>query len=71
MRYLYTPLASEELSVRGRYEMRASDGKLVAQEEWGRYRNPGSDVETMRSAKLEAMRSTPGRRASAVRWTRS
>jgi len=49
MHYLYVPTASEELIVRGRYELVAQNGVVQATEKWERYRNEGSPIQTWRS----------------------
>ena len=49
MRHLILPTATEALIVRGQFDFRYSDGALWATEAWERYRNVGSDVETVRT----------------------
>ncbi len=49
MRFLYRPSAREELLVRGRYEFVDAAGSTWASEQWERYRNDGSPVQTWRS----------------------
>ena len=49
MRYLYRPTEPEEVIVRGRYEFVTANGVGWATEEWERYRNEGTPVQTWRS----------------------
>lgn len=54
MHYLYRPTQVEELIVRGRYDFYiynkdGQDGSIWGTEEWERYRNSGSPVQTWRS----------------------